>query len=179
MRTLRQPGAANSTPRAAIRWPATPVDVSVGSVLVEQALNPLKADYPFLDLLQPQGELTALLLGALEPERMNWDVTKQVFHAYYLAQQNKTGRPPELTTNVSAKGVPPSVDAELEALFDDDYTSLARLPSETKVGLTSKGLGLISLKLSGGLKAAIDAETKVSGFRVRRLLAAFKRIVRR
>ena len=47
--------------------PSHVLDASPGSRLVEHVVNPLKARYPFIDLLKPQGELTALLLFAFEP----------------------------------------------------------------------------------------------------------------
>jgi len=47
--------------------PSHHLDASPGSRLVEHVVNPLKARYPFIDLLKPQGELTALLLFAFEP----------------------------------------------------------------------------------------------------------------
>src|SRR5690606_32657235 len=47
--------------------PSHTLDPSPGSRLVERFVNPLKARYPFIDLLKPQGELTALLLFAFDP----------------------------------------------------------------------------------------------------------------
>lgn len=44
-----------------------PLQISAGSRIVEQVVNPLKQRYPFLDILQPQGELIAYLLLAMEP----------------------------------------------------------------------------------------------------------------
>lgn len=46
------------------------VKVSAGSVVVEKVVNVLKAEphgYTFVDLLEPQGELTAVLMLSLEP----------------------------------------------------------------------------------------------------------------
>jgi UDP-2,3-diacylglucosamine pyrophosphatase LpxH len=47
--------------------PSHELDPSPGSRLVEAVVNPIKARYPFVDLLKPTGELTALLLFAFEP----------------------------------------------------------------------------------------------------------------
>lgn len=47
--------------------PRDPLEVSAGSQLVEQVVNPLKRRYPFIDIFQPQGELLGYLLLAMEP----------------------------------------------------------------------------------------------------------------
>jgi UDP-2,3-diacylglucosamine pyrophosphatase LpxH len=61
---LRLIGSAHSRAESA---PVT-LRTSFGSRFVIEHINPLKDRYPFLDLLQPQTELVALLLLAFEPE---------------------------------------------------------------------------------------------------------------
>ena len=50
--------------------PATELQVSAGSLIVDRVVNPLKPTYPFIDLLQPAGELLAFLQGLELPEEV-------------------------------------------------------------------------------------------------------------
>jgi UDP-2,3-diacylglucosamine pyrophosphatase LpxH len=83
--------------------PRDTLEASAGSRLVEKIISPLKAaGYPFIDLLQPQGELVALLLVALEPSLI-LDLPKiaRILRAKQLEQKNALGLPPGQTRHVA------------------------------------------------------------------------------
>ena len=70
LRSLRSAQSRHEAPP----WPVQ-LNVSAGSEIVTHVINPLKCRYPFVDLLQPQNTLVALLLLAFEPELL-WDMPK-------------------------------------------------------------------------------------------------------
>jgi UDP-2,3-diacylglucosamine pyrophosphatase LpxH len=82
--------------------PPNPLDVSAGSQIVEQVVNPLKRRYPFIDILQPQGELLGYLLLAMEPA-LKYDF-KKIRHliggAFDIARARRLG-PPRAERNVA------------------------------------------------------------------------------
>lgn len=104
--------------------PIDEVEVSAGSRLVEQLISPLKARYPFVDLLQPQGELVALLLLAFEPA-MILDLPKlaKLLKAKRLQDKNPQGLQPGETRHVAFAG-PAGKDRELERTFGAAYATL-------------------------------------------------------
>lgn len=115
---------ASSQSRA--RAPVKPFDVSPGSQLVKDVVNELKGTYPFVSLLQPEGELLVLLLLAFEPRlRSDLGMIRQTLHARKLASRapNRAKRP------VSAGGTDkPELDPELKRAFDDVYETLVTPP---------------------------------------------------
>jgi UDP-2,3-diacylglucosamine pyrophosphatase LpxH len=106
--------------------PADALRVSAGSEIVHRVVNPLKARYPFIDLLQPQGELLALLLLAFEPSlRWDWDKIGRILHGQRLEQKNAGGLVPGETRHVAHH----PLDAELPHLreaFREAYDELRR-----------------------------------------------------
>lgn len=85
--------------------PPEPLEVSAGSRLVAQVVNPLKRKrYSFLDLLQPQGELIGYLLLAIEPT-LKYDF-KSLRHLMVggirRAMARKVG-PPRAERNVASR----------------------------------------------------------------------------
>jgi UDP-2,3-diacylglucosamine pyrophosphatase LpxH len=89
-------------------------ETSAGSVIVEQVVNILKPSYPFIDLLQPQGELVAYLLVAFEPSlKYDWAKLRRVLRGRRREQIER----PTATENVAAE--PLQNDPEFAAVFPD------------------------------------------------------------
>jgi len=68
-------------------FPLKELKVSIGSNIVEKLVNPIKPDYSFIDLLQPQDELLAYLLFAFEPKLFKDHITK-ARHLLKVAYRN-------------------------------------------------------------------------------------------
>lgn len=104
--------------------PIDQVEVSAGSRLVETLISPLKSRYPFIDLLQPQGELVALLLLAFEPALI-LDLPKlgKLLKAKRLQDKNPQGLQPGETRHVAFAGTARK-DLELERVFGAAYETL-------------------------------------------------------
>lgn len=108
---------------------------SFGSQFVVDHVNPLKARYPFLDLLQPQNELVALLLLVFEPE-LFWDWKRICAgrKAQRLEGENLQGRQPGKTYQIGASPLD-QPDQELRALFGAAYDQLLLPPEEVGAGI--------------------------------------------
>jgi len=105
-----------------------PINVSAGSKLVDLVVNPLKRQYPFIDLLQPQNELLALLLLAFEPG-LGFHLSKiaRVLHAKNLSDANVTGEQPFKVSAVGYEAAESTYDEELASVFSKDvYDQLYR-----------------------------------------------------
>lgn len=115
------------------RGEASPVElrVSAGSWMVEKVVAPLKERYPFIDLLQPQGELLALLLAAFEPGFV-FDLKRisRSLHAQRLEASNAKGQQPGHTYAASAYAPAAPTDPELLAAFGEAYTALRESPKK-------------------------------------------------
>ncbi|MBF0400291.1 MAG: metallophosphoesterase [Magnetococcales bacterium] len=109
-------------------WEDVRLDVSPGSHLVNEAVRPLKDHYPFINLLQPEGELTFFLLLALEPG-LKWHVQK----LYRLIFANRAKRHSTVDSQrrsarvrESAGGaVDDSMDPEILEVFYQEIKELA------------------------------------------------------
>lgn len=115
--------------------PDEQLEISAGSKLVEKLVSPMKAaGYTFIDLLQPQGELLALLLLAFEPV-LTLDAHKiaSVLRANHRQRRNRTGAQPGETRHVAFRPDVP-VDAELAAVFGDAYLMMRREDERVSVG---------------------------------------------
>jgi hypothetical protein len=90
-------------------------EVSAGSLIVEKVVNVLKPRYPFIDLLQPQGEIVAYLLAAFEPSlRYDWG---KLTRALRGRRKEAITRPFDID-NVAA--IPrQQADPEIASAFDD------------------------------------------------------------
>lgn len=108
------------------RGEETPVALrpSAGSWVVEKVVSPLKARYPFIDLLQPQGELLALLLAAFEPGLI-LDLPKlaRVLRARKLEAKKEFGQPGRVQA-VAAPDLDTSIDPLLKQTFGEAYDAL-------------------------------------------------------
>jgi UDP-2,3-diacylglucosamine pyrophosphatase LpxH len=153
--------AAAQSRGESIRVPVAP---SAGSSLVEHVVSPLKKEgYDFLDMLQPEGELTALLLIAFEPGLI-FDIAK--LRHLLRARRRRTHGPTQTALPVASLADGP--DAELQAVFGDVYNEL--FADDTEVGFTDLAInawrgrrdGLSTLVRSG--KAIPD--TRLTQIRV-------------
>jgi UDP-2,3-diacylglucosamine pyrophosphatase LpxH len=113
--------------------PPVELRVTAGSLIVEKVVNVLKPRYPFLDLLQPQGELVALLLLAFEPQLV-YEVSSIAWLLYgrWLQGANPGGRQPGQTYRVAGESpLPP--DPELLDAFGPAYNELRQARHEVGV----------------------------------------------
>ena len=127
---LRLIGSAQSRSESA----PVALRTSFGSQFVIDHINPLKDRYPFIDLLQPQNELVALLLLAFEPELI-WD-WKRIFagrKVQRLEADNAIGGQPGRTYQIGASTLD-RPDGELRALFGPIYDQMRAPAQEVGVG---------------------------------------------
>jgi UDP-2,3-diacylglucosamine pyrophosphatase LpxH len=140
-------------------------ETSAGSIIVEQVVNIVKPRYPFIDLLQPQGEVVAYLLVAFEPSlKYDW---RKLGHVLRGRRREQIARPTDVE-NVAA--VPLQNDPEFAAAFPDlpplqptdenvsvsDWLRLFAKPSKESLAeiirndqsISQKRLGQIQLALS-------------------------------
>lgn len=117
------------------RMETSPVElrISMGSQFVEDHVNSLKSRYPFLDLIQPQNELVALLLLAFEPGlAFDWKRIAATRKASRLQFANSLGLQPDKTYQIA--GTPLDTPSpELAALFGKEYDILLNPPDEVGV----------------------------------------------
>ncbi len=114
--------------------------VSAGSKLVDAFVNPLKGSYPFLDLLQPQGKLQALLLLSFEPDRITSKQVQSVISAKLRQSENEYGLQPPRIYQVGA-GEGENLDPELLRIFGSRYRNLHQPPEQVGDGT---GLFIVS-----------------------------------
>jgi UDP-2,3-diacylglucosamine pyrophosphatase LpxH len=108
--------------------PPMELEVSAGSQIVERVVNEIKSRYPFIDLLQPSGELLAFLLMSFEPA-LKWHVDKlAVLFRGGLKKLNEQGKQPPKTRYVGVQDLDQH-DEELAAAYGDTY-DLFRSPHE-------------------------------------------------
>jgi UDP-2,3-diacylglucosamine pyrophosphatase LpxH len=115
--------------------PCDELEPSAGSRLVEKIISPLKSmGYPFIDLLQPQGELVALLLVAFEPSIL-LDLPKigRILRAKKLQAKNAKGLQPGETRHVSFRPHTRE-DQQLLAAFGSAYTTLRTADEHVGLG---------------------------------------------
>lgn len=100
---------------------------SPGSKIVNTVVNELKDRYPFVQLLQPEGELLALLLLAFEP-KLGRDFKKI---GSLLRGQQLASAPPKRGVRPISAGVtsPLTLDPELLEAFGGDYKTLVLQPN--------------------------------------------------
>ena len=160
------------------------LEVSAGSKLVIKVVNPLKDTYPFVNLLQPVGELLLLLLLEFEPA-LAWqvDMLGRLLNSKRLAERNRLGQQPRATRNVSAGGEgaggpTPSAsepDPELLALFGDSYRQLhGQANANVAAGDV---LSLLVRPGRDGLASYFDRNEPVPIERLKKIRAALKRII--
>ena len=112
--------------------PRDPLKVSAGSQIVERVINSIKGRYPFIDLLQPQGELVAFLLAAFEPKlRLHWDKICWMLRGRRLEGRNEWGTQPGESRYIACSPLDHG-DEELQAAFGDLYIRL-KAPTRQEV----------------------------------------------
>jgi UDP-2,3-diacylglucosamine pyrophosphatase LpxH len=114
--------------------PPVSLRVSAGSEIVENVVNPLKGDYPFLDLIQPQNELVAMLLLAFEPSLIwDWGKIAWILKGRRLQEENPRGDQPRRPYQVAASPLD-EPDEELQAAFGKAYDDLRHPPRQVSHG---------------------------------------------
>ncbi len=161
--------------------PTVDLEISAGSKLVIKVVNPLKDTYPFVNLLQPVGEILLLLLLEFEPS-LAWqvDMLGRLLNSKRLAERNRLGQQPGATRNVSAQAGSSAnaghdTDEELLTLFGDSYR---QLHSQANANVAAGDvLGLLVRPGRDGLAAYFDRQAPVPVERLRKIRAALKRII--
>lgn len=157
--------------------PNVDLEISAGSKLVIKVVNPLKDKYPFVNLLQPVGEMLLLLLLEFEPS-LAWqvDMLGRLLNSKRLADRNRLGQQPRATRNVSAQADGSGAeDPELAALFGETYRQLHSQPNANVAA--GDVLGLLVRPGRDGLAAYFEREAPVPVERLRKIRAALKRII--
>lgn len=149
------------------------VRVSPGSKMVTHIVNHLRPEYPFIDLVQPQGELLALLLLVLEPS-LAFDFP-MIARAFHLARLMESGHPPSSYQANDGEFVP--VDQELDALFGEHYRQLHSGASEP-TGL-AEFAGILDQARRGSLKRQLLAGEPIPERRLEKLRALLCRLLPR
>jgi UDP-2,3-diacylglucosamine pyrophosphatase LpxH len=121
---LREIGSAlsrNEKPRVELH-------ISAGSQIVEKVVSKIHDEYPFIDLIQPSGELTALLILAFEPA-LSWHIDKLavLLKGWRRRTDNLNGHQPCYSRNIAYRNLEQE-DLELENAFGELYKGL-RNPS--------------------------------------------------
>jgi UDP-2,3-diacylglucosamine pyrophosphatase LpxH len=109
--------------------PMVELEISAGSVIVEKVVYAVHSRYPFINLLQPEGELTALLLLAFEPG-LRWHIGKiaRLLKGGYRRFDNPDGRQPPKTQNVAYSHLEER-DNELAEVFGSVYEEIRTPPN--------------------------------------------------
>lgn len=158
--------------------PTVDLEISAGSKLVIKVVNPLKDTYPFVNLLQPVGEILLLLLLEFEPS-LAWqvDMLGRLLNSKRLAERNKLGQQPGATRNVSAQAdaAREAPDDELLTLFGDTYRQLHSQASKNVAA--GDVLSLLVRPGRDGLAAYFERQAPVPIERLRKIRAALKRII--
>jgi len=139
-----------------------------GSRLVEELMNPLKADYPFIDLLKPENEAAIPLLLAMEPS-FAADVGRlEMVHQLQKRADRGSPRAParpnrpeniHRTTgdtpagslaDILARRLPPDAAARLLELTAEAERLTRRGAENIGRGRTGRALSLIKMLFTGG-----------------------------
>lgn len=147
---------------------------SAGSDIVTHVVNPLKRDYPFIDLIQPQGEVLALLLLVLEPAlAFNFGRIARTLRGAHLQAANPAGIAPRKAHQASAVPVLP-LDLELSELFGEHYRQMRTGASEPA------GAGDLTAVLDqarqGGLRGHLAAGLPVPQNRLNKLRTLLRKL---
>jgi UDP-2,3-diacylglucosamine pyrophosphatase LpxH len=153
--------------------------VSSGSRLVANAINGIKERYPFVDLLQPEGELTLYLLTALEPSIVASNLHRlgNFWWANRLAHRNRQGTQPGETRYIASYGRQER-DEELASAFGDIYERLHRPPSSTPTGALDVLTELVFRSWrKDSLSRIIERGDDIPATRLHRLRVVLRRFV--
>jgi UDP-2,3-diacylglucosamine pyrophosphatase LpxH len=153
--------------------PDTSLEVSAGSRIVEGIVNQLKPRYPFINLLQPEGELLAYLLISFEPS-LKWDLDKfaRLFWAG-LRKFKDRGQPPAKTQYVGFVPLD-QPDPELEEAYGDIYRALRRPPPQ-QVSLLGDWRKLLAQ--SDSLSELLDRGEPIPSDRLKQIRLVMRRLL--
>lgn len=153
------------------RDPECDAEPSPGSVFVEQVVDGLKSRYPFISLLQPEGELHVLLLMAFEPTlRGDLNALRRAFRAERLSKKSKRrGVRPIANEETDAP------DAELTAAFGEDYLALRRAP-EGRIGAGTEWLRAWLTPSRDSLRTILEEGRPIPADRLQRLRVALRKL---
>jgi UDP-2,3-diacylglucosamine pyrophosphatase LpxH len=157
-----------------------PVDleISAGSQIVERVVNAVHDRYPFINLLQPEGELTALLLVAFEPA-LRWHIGKLavLLKGGCRRFDNPDGRQPPKSNNVAYSRLEQR-DDELANVFGDDYEELRNPPNSVTWWEAVRDWSSILLTpQADSLSAIIDRGDAIPKDRLEKIRVAMSRIL--
>jgi UDP-2,3-diacylglucosamine pyrophosphatase LpxH len=157
-----------------------PVDleISAGSQIVEKVVYAIHHRYPFVNLLQPEGELTALLLLAFEPV-LRWHIDKLalLLRGGRRRYDNPDGRQPPKSHNVAYSHLEER-DEELADVFGAVYEELRNPPNNVGFWDAARDWGKILLKpQDDGLSSIIDRGDSVPAYRLEQIRVAMSRIL--
>ncbi|WP_437715389.1 metallophosphoesterase [Sorangium sp. So ce448] len=155
--------------------PKDELEISAGSLLVHRVVNPLKKNYPFIDLLKPEGELLVLLLSVLEPTVIRSVLPQigRVLAAQRRARRNVDGRPPGTTTNVGAHD--DDEDVELAAVFGDAYPLLRNPP--TQVGMADWVPLALDWPVTDSIMELVGQGRRIPNVRLQRIRTIMRRML--
>lgn len=110
-----------------------------GSELVERVMNPIKQDYPFIDLLKPETDAAIPLLLTLEPDFANIANGIEMMRLHREAERHGLAAParPELAGNIAGGALTESVPGSLRTVLErrlsgDVQTELIKLIDEAQ-----------------------------------------------
>lgn len=113
---------------------ALPLRASTGSQIVYRIINKLKEDYPFVDLLQPEGHVRTLLEAEFEPRIASQlkfvgshiKGTPHLARAAIARSLHPQGARPDHSRNIAAVASNSAIphDPKLEAIFGENYKAL-------------------------------------------------------
>lgn len=158
--------------------PLGELGICPGSKMVEGLVNPLKTDYPFVELLKPETKVLPLLLTALEPS-LKHDV-RRLYRVFRLWSdqwlRTRTWRPKlgaggeELIADPGvAAGLPSDVQAEFseELAVSEDGEELA--------SLTEVWRGVRQKLRPEGIASKVRSNEQVSDDQLARIQLSFER----
>jgi len=158
----------------------SPVDleISAGSQIVEKVVYAIHHRYPFINLLQPEGELTALLLLAFEP-MLRWHIDKLalLLRGGRRRFDNPDGRQPPKSHNVAYSHLEER-DEELANAFGPVYDELRNPPNNVGFLDAARDWGKILLKpQDDGLSSILVRGDSVPEDRLEQIRVAMSRIL--
>jgi UDP-2,3-diacylglucosamine pyrophosphatase LpxH len=158
--------------------PPVDLEISAGSQIVEKVVNTIHHRYPFINLLQPEGELTALLLLAFEPA-LRWHIDKLavLLRGGRRRFDNPDGRQPPKSHNVAYSHLEES-DEELAHVFGAVYEQLRTPPNNVAFRDAGRDWSNILLKpQNDSISSIIDRGDSIPKDRLEQIRVAMSRIL--
>jgi UDP-2,3-diacylglucosamine pyrophosphatase LpxH len=158
--------------------PPVDLEISAGSQIVERVVYAIHDRYPFINLLQPEGELTALLLLAFEPA-LRWHIGKLALLLKGGSRRfdNPSGTQPPKSQNVAYRHLEKR-DDELANAFGDVYEELRNPPNNVSFWDATRDWSNILLKAQDdSLSAIIDRGDAIPEERLEQIRIAMLRIL--